>query len=98
MAKQRRKDPGPWDRFMLWVDANQKVFWVVLLAVISFTFAFPQIGQMFRPAQDSIVFQKVFGESFTKADKDRLERNLAAVSTMARRETRKAPPSRQACR
>ena len=21
MAKQRRRDPGPWDRFMLWVDA-----------------------------------------------------------------------------
>ncbi|MBI4584251.1 MAG: hypothetical protein HY717_09550 [Planctomycetes bacterium] len=40
MEHRRRKEQTTWDRFWLWVKVNEKVFWVVLLVLISFSFAF----------------------------------------------------------
>ncbi|MBN1441559.1 MAG: hypothetical protein JXA90_02570 [Planctomycetes bacterium] len=83
MAKQRQRQPNAWERFMLWIDANQKVFWVVLLAALSFTFAFPQVAQVWNPRTGDRVLYEVFGERFTKSHFDAIERELQAVLTLA---------------
>lgn len=68
---------------MLWVDQNQKVFWVVLLAVLSFTFAFPQVGSIFAPSASSQVVQEVFGKPFSRADYEQTRNQLVAIQHVA---------------
>jgi hypothetical protein len=80
MAKQRRKDLGLADRIGLWLRENQKVLIVVLLAVLSFTFAFP-VGMGGRSGDP--VQARIFGRDLTQAEIAQTYDRLGAVSQLA---------------
>lgn len=71
MAKKEIKDLNAWERFIRWTEANQKVIWVVLLALISFTFAFP-VGQVFDQNRLNDVHSVVYGKPITIGERNRL--------------------------
>lgn len=73
MAKQGRKEQGAWSRFIAWIEVNQKVIWVVLLAIIAWSFAFTSPWQNSASnASDRIEHARIHGESLTVGDYKRL--------------------------
>lgn len=62
-----KEEMHPGERFMAFVRANDKVFWVLLLAFLGFTFAFgPQVASVLGPGNQSIPMG--FGEEMTDAE------------------------------
>jgi hypothetical protein len=69
MAKKRRKEKGPWDRFVLWMRSNQRILWVVLLILCAFSFGFVgPVQDFFMGTMGSQAIERVYGETITQGD------------------------------
>jgi hypothetical protein len=85
MSKQRRKDKNLWDRFMLWINENQKVIWVVLLICCAPFFAYNQpVQQLFSPSPERTVAERVYGRDVTQLDLKVAAERLGEVARVAR--------------
>ncbi|HVR75740.1 MAG TPA: hypothetical protein VMT52_15500 [Planctomycetota bacterium] len=73
MAKQGRKEKGAGSRFIEWMEVNQKVIWVVLLAIIAWSFAFTSPWQNAASnVSDKIEHARIHGEPLTVGEYKRL--------------------------
>ena len=66
-VKKKVQNSTLWDDFWRFVKQNEKVFWVVLLVLISFSFAFPT-GAVFQSLGRQYPKLQVFGETVYDAD------------------------------
>jgi hypothetical protein len=82
MSKRRDQKDGFRDRFWVWMKANEKVVWVMLLALISFTFAFPVYNS--AGSRSSSVRERIFGREITEAEVDSVQKQLPQVFNLGR--------------
>lgn len=69
MAKKRRKEKGPWDRFVLWMRSNQRILWVVLLIICAFSFGFVgPVQDFFMGTMGSQPIERVYGQTITQGE------------------------------
>ena len=81
-ATKHKKQGGFSEKIRNWIKANQRISMVILLAVISFTFAFPALPQLFSPNRGESVQAEIFGKLLTANELSRLESDREAVTRL----------------
>jgi hypothetical protein len=76
----KQKDVSIWDRFWIFVKANEKVFWVILLVLISFSFAFTgAVDSMLRSSGSGLPVVEVNGETLYQNDRMQVNYDVGRV-------------------